>query len=343
MTDSHWVDVLVLGAGPAGTAAAIGCAKAGLRVTLIEQLNFPRQRPGETLHPGIEPLLKQLGVAEQVLSAGFLRHGGNWVQWEGDRQFVPFGADESGSWQGFQAWRGDFDTILLNRAVELGVEVRQPCQALRPIVRENRVVGVLTPDGPLHSAFVIDATGRRQWLAQELKLNITTYSPRLIAYFGYVEGECPRRDDAPAIVADAQGWTWTARVRPHLYQWTRLSLSNEPRAKDWMPEEFHGLKPKGKTSGADVTWRVVTEAAGLGYFLVGDAAAVLDPASSHGVLKAIMSGMMAGHAIAQIINEGQIESTATQGYCQWLNHWFQHDVEKLRELYAILPNSPEWV
>ncbi|MBA4535538.1 hypothetical protein H1196_23700 [Brevibacillus halotolerans] len=53
--------------------------------------------------------------------------------------------------------------------------------------------------------------------------------------------------------------------------------------------------------GADMTWRVITQLGGPGgYFLIGDAATVLDPASSHGVLKAVMSGMMAGNLIAQM-------------------------------------------
>lgn len=336
------LDVAIVGSGPAGSAAAIWCATSGLRVTVIECEQFPRERPGETLHPGIEPLLSQLGVADRVLSAGFLRHEGNWVEWEGDRRFVPFGADDAGPWRGFQAWRADFDAILLNRAIELGVEVRQPCRALRPIVSENRIVGVVTSDGTTLSSFVIDATGRQHWLARQLKLKIKNCSPRLIAHFGYMEG-CPIRDDAPEIVADKRGWTWTARVRPQLYQWTRLAFDNQPMDKDWIPEEWSGLKPRGRRCSADVTWRVVAQAAGLGYFMVGDAAAVLDPASSHGVLKAIMSGMMAGHLITQIVNQGQIESRAIQGYCQWVDNWFQHDLSRLRELYAILPNPPDWI
>jgi hypothetical protein len=146
------------------------------------------------------------------------------------------------------------------------------------------------------------------------------------------------RDEEPAIVADEQGWTWTARVRPRLYQWTRLSLERHLVDRDWLPEEFQGLKRWSKTRGADVTWRAVRAAAGRGYFLVGDAAAVLDPASSHGVLKAMMSGMMAAHLIAQIINHGQMESRVIHAYCQWVGVWFEHDVVRLRELYALLPH-----
>ena len=265
------------------------------------------------------------------------------MQWEGEGQFVPFGADNAGPWQGFQAWRADFDAILLNRARELGVQVLQPCQALQPLVNHSRVIGVMTSVGMVQSAFVIDATGGQHWLARQLGLRIAHYSPRLIAHYGYVEGECPDRDRAPALIADKQGWLWTAKVHPQLYQWTRLAFEQQRIAKNWLPVEFHGLKPRGKARGADVTWRAVTEPAGPGYFIVGDAAAVLDPASSHGVLKAIMSGMMAGHSLAQVLKHGQPEHLAIKAYGQWVQNWLKHDLEKLRELYAILPNPPYWI
>ncbi len=337
-------DVIVVGGGPAGSAAAIACDRANLRVLLLEKYPFPRDRPGETLHPGIEPLLDRLGVLEAVLSAGFLRHQGNWVKWERDLQFIPFGEDETGIWHGFQAWRADFDRLLLDRAIALGVKVLQPCHAVRPILCDGRVIGVETSQGIFEASVVIDAAGGHHWLAKQLGLNIKTYSQPLVARYGYVRGQCPIRERAPAIIADDCGWTWTARVRADLYQWTRLNFTIERIDRGWIPEEFANLQAVDKSRVADVTWRTIDRPAGLGYFLIGDAAAVLDPSSSHGVLKAIMSGMMAGHAISQIIerearhqgDRNYSERVVIQEYCQWIRDWFGHDLARLTELYALL-------
>jgi flavin-dependent dehydrogenase len=341
---------LVLGGGPGGSAAAIACAQAGLRrVALIERDAFPREHVGETLHPGVEPLLEQLGAAEAVRRAGFLRHEGNLIEWAGERRFEAFGADaKAGAWAGWQAWRADFDSILLERARALGVHILQPCQAVRPLLDGARVAGVETSRGAIKASYVIDAAGDRHWLARQLNLPIKKYSRRLTARYGYAEGACAARDDAPLIVSDARGWTWTARVRPHLYQWTRLSVAEEDDEAaeahegrgEWLPAEFRALKRRGAARGADVTWRIVASPAGAGYFLVGDAAAVLDPASSHGVLKAIMSGIMSAHLIAHVSGRRVTEREAAERYCVWLKDWFEHDVARLRELYSIFDAQP---
>lgn len=88
---------------------------------------------------------------------------------------------------------------------------------------------------------------------------------------------------------------------------------------------------------ADVTWRIADRPAGLGYFLIGDSAAVLDPASSHGVLKAIMSGMMAAHLMIQAVKVASLEPKIIQEYCHWVQDWFHHDLQKLKQFYALLP------
>ncbi|MEH1835377.1 MAG: tryptophan 7-halogenase [Nostoc sp.] len=336
-------DVLVVGGGPGGCAAAIRCAQLGLKVVLIESKPFPRTHPGETLHPGVEPLLKQLGVLEPVLAAGFLRHQGNWVQWSAGREFVPFGSDDSGTWLGFQAWRADFDTILLNQARALGVEIIQPCHACRLLIDECRVIGVETSQGTFQAVKIIDAAGDHHWLAQQLGLEISYHSPRLISYYGYVTGECPARDHAPAIVADSCGWTWTAKVRAQLYQWTHLSFREHKIPKDWLPNELQGLKIYQPMRAANVSWRIVSQPAGCGYFIIGDAAMVLDPTSSHGVLKAIMSGIWVSHSIASELLGNFTEQQAIDQYCLWIHNWFRHDVKNLSSLIAKLHSPSFWI
>lgn len=330
-------DVVVLGAGPAGCAAAILCAQNGLKVALLERETFPRHHAGETLHPGVEPLLRQLGLDGALLAAGFLRHRGNWVRWPSELRFEAFGEDARGRWMGFQAWRATFDSLMLNRVRQLGVSVHQPCRAIRPLSDGIRVTGVQTSLGPLTARFVIDAAGSGHWLGQRLSLPIRRYSPRLLVRFGYVKGDCTARDDAPAIVADEAGWTWTARVRPKLYQWTRLSWLEGQRPKDSIPDELQGLKPYGPVRAADVTWRIVTTPAGPGYFLVGDSAAQLDPVASHGVLKGLMSSLMAAYLISKIVRDRVSEEQARQEYSRWLAGWFETDVRRMRALYARLP------
>jgi flavin-dependent dehydrogenase len=293
-------DILIVGGGPAGGAAAIQCAMRGLRVILAERESAARERPGEALHPGIEPLLAQLGVADRLGAVTGARHAGAWIEWAGGRRFEPFGEGADGPWLGFQVRRRDFDALLLDRARELGAQVRHGCRLAGLARSPGGFWSVETEAGQVTSRIVIDATGAAGWLARKLGLSASRASPKLIARYGYAEGDCPELDCAPLLVGDCTGWTWSARVEPGVYGWVRLDLG-DASAGDPAPEVLRHLTRRGRPRGADVTWRLSDAAAGLGWFIVGDAAAVLDPSSSHGVLKAIMSGMMAGHLAAGVL------------------------------------------
>jgi len=336
-------DVVIVGGGPGGAACAIKCAEAGLRVVLLERDPSGRERPGETLHPGIEPLFIELGIESEILAADFLRHEGHWISWNEPLHFEAFGADERGSWRGFQVWRAEFDAILLRRARSLGVAIKQPCRVLRPLVEKGRVCGVATSEGIIRARVVVDASGSRQWLAGQLRLPVLKSSPRLIVRYGYALGELRApRSETPALIADTQGWTWTARVKAETYAWTRLSFENSKPESNWLPESLRSLERRGRTRAADVTWRLAKPSAGFGYFLVGDAASVLDPASSHGILKAIMSGMMAAHLISKTIERKLDEAGAAQSYSHWVQSWFEHDTRRLKEMYAIFSTRDGW-
>jgi len=307
-------------------------------VVLLEISCFPRHKPGETLHPGVEPILRTLGVVERLTAQGFLRHAGHWITWGGPARFEPFGNDADGPWRGFQALRAQFDTLLLESARDAGAWVILPCRATRVINVDGRVTGVVTCQGRMHARFVVDASGSGQWLARQLRQQPQRWSPQLIVRYGYVKGDCPAREDAPLLVADAAGWTWMARVAPQLYAWTRLDISpRETAVRSWRPDEFRSLTPVSNGRGADVTWKITPQPAGPGYFAVGDSAAVLDPASSHGVLKALMSGILAARRIVQVIREGVPEPAAADDYNRWVRGQFTHDVERLDTLYRIFP------
>ncbi len=335
------LDLVVVGAGPAGAAAAIVCAEAGLRVALLERGPLPRERRGETLHPGVDAPLRELGVLERVHDAGFVRHEGVHVQWDGPARFDAYGGDDDGPWRGYQAPRAQFDALLVDRARELGVDVREQVRAISPELIDARVRGVRSSAGFIPARFVVDAAGSGHWLARRVGFEFHERSPMLIARYGYAAGRCPERDEAPAIVAGADGWTWTARVADGLYAWTRLGLADVP-AESGLPAEFAGLKSRGRKRSSDVSWRMVVRPAGPGYALAGDAAAVLDPASSHGVLRALLSGMHAGR-LARAALAGGDEPRLDEQYTRFVAQWFAHDAEQLRALYARLESAPTWV
>jgi flavin-dependent dehydrogenase len=281
----------------------------------------------------MEPVLSQLGVADDVDTVVGARHDGIWVDWGGVSRFQSFGRDASGPWRGFQVSRPAFDAMLLARARAAGATIVQPCRALGLRLEGERVTSVMTEIGPVSSRFVVDATGRSHWIARRLRIRQPAHSPRLIARYGYARGSCPERDAAPALVGDANGWVWTARIGASLYQWIRVTTIDDRPDAAWLPDELCGLVPFGPTRGADVTWRIAERVASGNWFMVGEAAAVLDPTSSHGVLKAMLSGIAAAHLIDGVMAGKLPPTDAAAVYQSWLKGWFTNDAARLFAFY----------
>lgn len=336
-------DVIVVGAGPAGCACAIHCARHGLKVAIIERQPGVRERPGETLHPGIEPLLRQLGVAEQVLDGGFIRPLGNWVKWQHERSFVPFGGDANGPWRGFQIPRSTLDSLLLEKAEASGVDLMQPCHAKRVIMQGRRIIGIRTDKAPLFCKQLIDASGAHAWLTRQLDLTVHRHSAPLMAFYGYLRASSNGDSPPEGIFADDMGWYWVADLGDGLYNWTRLYFSLPVDKVSTVPSPLAGFEPSGKVRGADVTWKICAPSAGDGYFIIGDAAAMLDPGASHGVLKALMSGIMAAHGIVEGSASPANQNAIARQYRQWLQTWFENDTRAMRELYQAHPFPPPWL
>jgi menaquinone-9 beta-reductase len=146
--------VLIIGGGPAGSAAAFHLALAGAQVTVVEARAFPRMKVcGEYISPAARDLLEELVDAPSLTA-----HGARLVD-----SFVLQQGDTHCSWPTPQAgWslsRAVLDELLLQRAREAGAEVRQPL-AVREIRYKSDAVTALLSDGTeLRAAIVIHADG----------------------------------------------------------------------------------------------------------------------------------------------------------------------------------------
>src|SRR5438105_3360464 len=152
------VDVVVAGGGPAGSTISRLLAGLGYRVVLLEKRRFPRHQIGESLTPSILPVLDFLGVRAQVEAAGFLRMLGHTVCWGSPQPRTSYySADHSR--RGFQAWRADFDQILLDHARGSGVQVIEGRAVNYVGLGEGAGVTLRTRQGPIEAAFFVDASG----------------------------------------------------------------------------------------------------------------------------------------------------------------------------------------
>src|SRR5437879_4270592 len=118
------VDVAIIGGGPSGAAAAITLRRySSLRVSVVEARDYSEPRVGETLGPGIEPLLEYLGVAVQFAAQSHLRAYATAATW-GSSQLRRQEFLLTGFGSGWCLDRSSFDRMLIEAARHAGAEVK---------------------------------------------------------------------------------------------------------------------------------------------------------------------------------------------------------------------------
>ena len=140
-------DAIVIGAGPAGSSAAILLSRAGWSVALLEAKPFPRRKVcGECVAASNLPLLDALGLGEALRkhSGPELRRVALWCGEESIIAALPARTDDGYRPWGFALGREHLDTLLLERARATGATVLQPCT-------------VLAVRGDAHGGYEVDA------------------------------------------------------------------------------------------------------------------------------------------------------------------------------------------
>jgi flavin-dependent dehydrogenase len=338
-------DVIIVGGGPAGSAAAIACTGQGLRTLLLEANVRFNERPGETLHPGIESLFRSLGIDAAVNRARFLRHAGYVIHSDQGSTFHAYGSDHRGQWLGYQAERAVLHQILLERAEASGAHVRRGERAVRPLMQGSTIIGVATSSANYGSRYVVDAAGPGQWLRRHLRLPCLHVSTLLVAHYGWVSTDefTGAIEDVAEFSMHDSAWTWIAPVGKGRHAWVSLDLLDRRLKPHLLPSFVLQCPAIGKSGARDVTWRVVSPCAGPGYFMVGDAAWLVDPASSHGVLKSMLSGTVAADAISKALRDPAAAGRIREGYCRWAEDTFCTDAAALISLYSGKTKAPSWL
>jgi menaquinone-9 beta-reductase len=203
-------DLLIVGAGPAGSIAGLVAARAGARVRIVDRAVFPRDKLcGDTINPGALAQLRRLGVAGEIETrgaavAGMVVTGGRGAQVVG---LYPGGV------YGRAMRRRDLDALLLDAAIRAGCEFEDRVLVQGAIVDHSRTgtrvggVRVASRDGerPLTADVVIAADGRRSRLAFGLGLARHPVRPRrwaVGAYLGGVARAGPWHDQRSAGLSD---------------------------------------------------------------------------------------------------------------------------------------------
>ncbi len=227
-------EVAIVGGGPGGSTTAARLRQRGRSVVVLERERFPRFHIGESLLPSSAPILRAIGLEEE-LDARFVRkYGARFL----DDELGPDGGDESTARYLFEeafppatpyAWqvpRAEFDELLLGRARALGADVREGWRVTGPILEGGVVVGVEVVDREgarrtIGAKVVVDATGREGLLTRASAKRARTRIPGLdkTAIFTHVEGGARHagrdagqieltilagRDEAGCV----PGWAW---------------------------------------------------------------------------------------------------------------------------------------
>ncbi|MFJ5383840.1 NAD(P)/FAD-dependent oxidoreductase, partial [Cupriavidus sp. CER94] len=190
------VEVLIVGAGPAGSVAAGLLRRRGIEVLVIEKETFPRFSIGESLLPQSMAYIEEAGMLQAVVEAGFQYKNGAAFSHKGQHTAFDFRDKFSPGWgTTYQVQRADFDNVLIREAAKQGAEVR-----FRHVVEAVDVSGarplvtVRDPDGDVYTVapkFLLDASGFGRILPRLLKLESPSNFPVRAAIFTHVEDRVP--------------------------------------------------------------------------------------------------------------------------------------------------------
>jgi flavin-dependent dehydrogenase len=308
------IDVVIAGAGPAGSTAAALLAQAGYRVVVFEKERFPRFHIGESLLPIDLPIFERLGF--QPSRADFVYKVGAEFIDEAAGAFAAYPFSEGLPGTPGHAWqveRSRFDQALAERAVASGAEIRfgervveVAADAARVVLRTrtNADIDALDAAPSIEARYFLDATGQDAFWGRRERTIEPIKGFGIVAVFTHFEGvaedvsaELEETGNTKVLIRH-DGWGWIIPLRG-----CRVGVGIVTRvqgADTQLLERAVETSPllRRLTAGASMrpprlirNFAYLNRAAyGVRRACIGDAAAFLDPVFSSGVSLAMLGG-----------------------------------------------------
>lgn len=330
-------DVIVMGGGPAGSSLASLLAKKNRKVLLLEKEKFPRYHIGESLVPGVMPMLEEIGAVEAVESYGFKKKNGITLVWGRGREpwsvsFHEALPDGKKYGYAYQVVRSEFDNLLLRHAEKMGANVREEHEVVEVIHRDGRAVGVKyrttnsKVSGEAYANYIVDATGQSAFLGNQFNSIETDPQLKNVATWAYfTDVEQYEGELAGNILTEhtAHGWVWV--IPQHNGQTSIGWVASTEKYKQLLEQESSIEDAYMKVLDSTVETRRRLQKAqrfhdeplrrirdwsykcnkfyGPGYLLAGDAAGFVDPLFSTGVFLAMNAGTFGAKMLDLALNE----------------------------------------
>ncbi|MGI0140680.1 MAG: NAD(P)/FAD-dependent oxidoreductase [Thermoplasmata archaeon] len=327
MVQDQKTDVLVIGAGPAGSMTAKFAAKNGAKVLMIEK----RQEIGSPVRCGegmSKSWLPEVGITP-----------GKWVnlEVEGARIFSPreqvyeINERHAGNEVGYVVERDGFDKALAIDAANAGVEIQLKTAATGVLKEGGRIVGVRAKQFgepyEIRAKVTIGADGFESQVGRwaGLPTNISTRDMDTCLQYRMTDVECDTRycDFYLGEVAPG-GYVWIFPKDKGLanvgigVQLSKVHGLAEPRQylDAWIAK--HPAYAKGKkidvVGGGVSISPPVKQTAADGFMLVGDAARMIDPLTGGGIANGCIAGKICGEVAADAVHQGDASQAFLDRY-----------------------------
>jgi flavin-dependent dehydrogenase len=315
-------NVIIIGAGPSGSVAGALLTNLGYQVTILERQQFPRFSIGESLLPQCMEFIKQAGMMDAVVNAGFQFKNGAYFVYRG--QHTAFNFEEkfsAGMGTTFQVQRGRFDQILATEAERMGVDIRWQTEVIAvDFSGDKPKLDVRDVDGKMtryEADFVLDASGFGRILPRLLDLESPSGFPVRKALFGHIEDNIvdPQFDRNKILITvhpeHKDVWFWLipfSNGRSSIGVVAEADFYPSSESNDTVLQTLlnqdDNLRKILKNAVFDDKINAITGYSanvkslyGKGYALLGNAGEFLDPVFSSGVTIAMKSASLAAAAL----------------------------------------------